>query len=316
MPKKHGGFRDAHGRGDLSRRNGAFTLIELLVVIAIIAILAAMLLPVLNRAEVKGQGAACLNNFKQLQLCYHMYVDDNNNYLPPNFSGDVDTWSNSWIVGNAQSDVNSGNIRKSLIFQYNQQAKIYVCPANTWLITVPTGGPYYNDAGQLLSAGQRVPQTRTCSLEYSMGGYDGDNAPNYEETTPAYVQQGYGGSLNSITYKTYQKFSSLQTTRIASKFVFADEAQNDLDDGTFRDCPLTSPMIYAFWNLPANRHGNAGVFSFADGHVETYKWLGAVVNTPQYQNTYGVGIPIGVDPSDGPSVNDLSRCDAGSAQYP
>jgi len=44
-----------------------FTLIELLIVIAIIAILAAMLLPVLHAAEQKAQGIECLNNLKQME---------------------------------------------------------------------------------------------------------------------------------------------------------------------------------------------------------------------------------------------------------
>lgn len=62
--------------------NAAFTLIELLVVISIIAVLAALLLPVLSKGKEAGRSTACLSNLHQVGLALQMYVDGNNNHLP------------------------------------------------------------------------------------------------------------------------------------------------------------------------------------------------------------------------------------------
>ena len=67
--------------GSLYRRN--FTLIELLITIAVIAILAAMLLPALNKAMQRAKTTTCIGNYKQIYSALIMYSNDWKDSLPP-----------------------------------------------------------------------------------------------------------------------------------------------------------------------------------------------------------------------------------------
>jgi prepilin-type N-terminal cleavage/methylation domain-containing protein/prepilin-type processing-associated H-X9-DG protein len=60
----------------------AFTLVELLVVIAVIAILAALLLPIIGRSKESARAAVCLSNLHQVGIALQIYVQENNNKLP------------------------------------------------------------------------------------------------------------------------------------------------------------------------------------------------------------------------------------------
>src|SRR5215469_9352909 len=126
--------------------NRAFTLIELLVVIAIIAILAAILLPVLSQSKEKAQRMHCLNNEKQLEVAWQLYADEDNGILASN---DVDfrganvpeSPTGSWVLGNASLDTNQTDITAGTIFSQLKIIACYHCPVDQSLVlgtTVPT----------------------------------------------------------------------------------------------------------------------------------------------------------------------------------
>jgi prepilin-type N-terminal cleavage/methylation domain-containing protein/prepilin-type processing-associated H-X9-DG protein len=175
-------------------RNGlGFTLIELLVVIAIIAILAALLLPVLSRAKDAGREAGCLSNIRQLQVAWAMYIDDHNGNLPYNQSvgaGQLiaSSTSNSWVVGNAQASADPIYIQMGSIYQYTPNIGVYRCPADFSTVY-----------------GTAKPRTRSYSMEAYLNGIRDDIITTYIDLQPSY----------------------------AKVFVFLDEHEQSIDDGYY-----------------------------------------------------------------------------------
>ncbi|HEY4415517.1 MAG TPA: DUF1559 domain-containing protein [Verrucomicrobiae bacterium] len=256
---------EATRRRNRNDHRAGFTLIELLVVIAIIAILAAMLLPALAKAKEKAKATQCLNNMKQLQLCYQMYVGDSNDRLPLNAStstGGTATNSGSWVGGNAQTDPTTLNIQQGVLYQYNSSVSIYACPSNVKLITAPanlgTGHP----------TPYLAPQTRTCSINFALNGVDGN--PPY---TPGKPLSDGGDIFSPVT--TYNGISTAGIS-ISQMIVFVDENENSVGDGCF-GIHTKHSGVNLWWNLPGSRHNKGCTFSFADGHVEYWKWHGSAV---------------------------------------
>lgn len=224
------------------RLKSAFTLIELLVVIAIISVLASMLFPALAKAKSKAYQTACMNNLRQLHLCWQMYAQDHDHlpqsyYFDPNGTVNLNAWVRGSMDDNpAFGEVDPGvldstnlhSILMGKLYAYNQSPGIYRCPADR-------------------SSTRSVMRVRSYSINGWMGG----------RPLPGQDQ-----------FRVFQKESDIVDPSPANAMVFIDEHENSINDGWFAMDMIGS---HGLLDAPATRHGKRYPLSFADGHVETWK---------------------------------------------
>ncbi len=102
-------------------------------VIGIIAVLAALLLPVLGKAKESARSTACLSNLRQIGIALQLYVQDNNNHLP--------------TLGNAGATNNPATTNLALpnvvLSNYLGAQQVFQCPSDRQKIFENTGSSYW-----------------------------------------------------------------------------------------------------------------------------------------------------------------------------
>jgi prepilin-type N-terminal cleavage/methylation domain-containing protein/prepilin-type processing-associated H-X9-DG protein len=261
----------------------AFTLIELLVVIAIIAILAAMLMPVLMKAQERARTIQCESNQKQLIMAWDMYPQENQDFVCPNpalsIAQGADTIGTTWVLGymhcdpNTPDNTNIVNLQTSLLAPYCSYAtKIYKCPDDTWKCAE-------ND---VLMDRVRSVSMNTCieGNYYEVNGNNG-SYPISEANYPA---------TQGIKVYCYVKLTDIGPhtpgPNVSDMWVMTDENPNTINNGN-----MSWFSNGSFWSdTPGGYHSNGSDFSFSDGHVEFHKWQTVWSSSPAGTTGAGTGL--------------------------
>ncbi len=228
------------------RKLKAFTLIELLVVISIIALLMALLIPMLRTAREQSQRIVCLSNLKQFTLAWILYAEDNDeNLVNGRARGPSwDQWGRPWVdvPSFSTSDPNDASSRRpaGALWAYLKDAGVYRCPRSR--------------------PGRPVTYAIVCAA----------NGDSPDETREGLFRSKRIGR----TVLWIRKLTDIVSSSAAKRAIFVDYGNSPAMGNAFQ-VHYAHPGWTLGGGIPFVHHNQGMTLSMADEHVEYWKWKGA-----------------------------------------
>jgi prepilin-type N-terminal cleavage/methylation domain-containing protein/prepilin-type processing-associated H-X9-DG protein len=266
------GERRSRDAGSCSEKTWTgFTLIELLVVITVIVLLAALLMPVLRSAREAGRRAVCMGHLRQMQLAWQTYAEDHGGFI---------------VLGSAFQFLHSEAMGKPWLTDFPLGTPQNLAEAEAWMRTGALA-PYVGDVKVYRCPSQCRYQTdRACD-------------PRSLKAVQWYPPYGIVGPMNLLTpdiraewEAEFIKFhgpsripacithlSQLSPPGASRRMVFLDTGYPSLAQlGIGAEYCIINPDIgpekgwtRGGYGAPIH-HSKGTCMSFADGHVEYWKW--------------------------------------------
>ena len=249
-------------------RLSGFVLMELAAVVSILVALGALFTVWSGALARKADVVRCLANGRQMMQAFALYAQDHGGLLAPN--EDVTVQGHSWFgsVSGSPAETNRflpSDPRVNLLAPYATHSKIWKCPADPNFFTFQ---------------GRRICTVRSVSMNVAVGTAcvtGTHNSPPTVRTHGAWLD-GVHGHMRDTKFRTFGRDSEF--VRPGETYVFIEEHPPSLNDGAFGtpgyDPKNPGASTIRWVDYPAIYHGDAGSFSFADGHAELRRWRNLV----------------------------------------